>query len=450
MIPELRPYQARSLDDLRQLLRQGARRVLFEASVGFGKSLVIETVAHGYAGAGHPVLVLSNRTAVVDQLRARAAGSELITASTVQGIVRRLDRIPEPRLIVVDEIHMGGAAAQYAAVYAAFPDAILIGFTGTPTSELYDLLPAVVTGESAAALTEAGWLSPLVYRVPERLDLSRIRVVNGDYDHEQLREELERRAICGSAIRSYADYCVGEPTLAFTINVKHAMAVQEEFAAAGFPSEVLIGADKRDEVARKVASLKAGGLLISVDKVSAGFDLPDLRHLLSLRPSRSAQLWVQQLGRVARAAHGKACGMVHDHTGGNTMLLGTLTENRDWRTGDGVSPERQTDDGERLSVRRCDECYRVFEAGPACCPSCGADLGQDLRISKREAIELRERTAAEVEGERRRLGLVKRDRVRAATTYADLCALEKELGHSPGWAGIQWKLRQKGYWRRAS
>jgi len=210
------------------------------------------------------------------------------------------------------------------------------------------------------------------------------------------------------------------------------MAVQEEFAAAGFPSEVLIGADKRDEVARKVAALRAGGLVVSVDKVSAGFDLPDLRHLISMRPTKSAQLWIQQCGRAARTAPGKTHGMVHDHTGGNTMLLGTLTEARDWKTGDRFSAERQTEDGERLSVRRCECCYRVLEAGPTSCPSCGADLGKDLRISKREAIELRERTAAEVEEERRRLGLVKKGRVRSAETYADLVDLERELGHAKG------------------
>lgn len=440
MTPHLRPYQHRSLDDLRQLLRGGARRILFEASVGFGKSVIIERVAHGYAGAGTNVLVLSNRTAVVDQLRARAAGNDRIIASTVQGIVRRLDRIPAPKLIMVDEAHMGGAAAQYRQVYGAFPDAILIGFTGTPTPELYDLLPAVVTGESAAALTEAGWLAPLRYHVPQRLDLSRVPLIGGDYDQEALREELERRAICGDAIQSYVDHCAGRPALLFAINVKHALAIPEEFGAAGIASEVLTGVDKVDEVSRKLAWLRAGGLVIAIDKVSAGFDLPDLAAILSLRPTRSAQLWVQQLGRVARAAPGKTAGLVFDHAD-NTLRLGTLTEQRDWRTADRVSDERQTEDGERLSIRRCPSCLFVFEAGPTCCPACGADCGKDLRISKKEAIELRERTVAEIEEERRRLGLAKLAEQGQKKTMAELITLAKERGYENprGWA---WKVYQ--------
>lgn len=445
MTQPLRPYQDRALDELRCLVRADERRILFEASVGFGKSIIIERVAHGYAGAGHPVLVLSNRTAVVDQLRARAAGNHLITASTVQGIVRRLDRIPAPRAILVDEIHMGGAAAQYRQVYNACPDAILIGFTGTPTPDLYELLPAVVTGESAAALTEAGWLAPLRYRVPQRLDLSRIPLVGGDYDQDQLREELERRAICGDAIQSYRDLCAGRPALLFAINVKHAQSIAEEFRAAGIASEVLTGTDKADEVARKLSWLRAGGLVIAVDKVSAGFDLPDLAAILSLRPTKSAQLWVQQLGRVARAAPGKAAGLVLDHAD-NTLRLGTLTEERDWRAADRVSPERQTDDGERLSVRRCPSCLFVFEAGPTACPACGADCGKDLRISKKEAIELRERAAAEIEEERRRLGLARRKEQGQQQTLTDLIALGTERGYKNprGWAWSVYSKRPPG------
>lgn len=438
----LRPYQDRALDDLRRLLRGGARHILFEASVGFGKSVIIERVAHGYAGAGHNVLVLSNRTAVVDQLRARAAGNDRIIASTVQGVVRRLDRIPAPKLILVEEVHMGGAAGQYRSVYDAHPDAIVIGYTGTPTPELYNLLPAVVTGESAAALTRDGWLAPLRYRVPQRLDLSRIPLIGGDYDQEALREELERRAICGDAIRSYLDHCAGRPALLFAINVKHACNIAEKFAGAGIAAEVLTGADKADEVTRKLAWLRAGGLVIAVDKVSAGFDLPDLAAILSLRPTKSAQLWVQQLGRVARAAPGKTAGLVLDHAD-NTLRLGTLTEERDWRTADRISAERQTDDGERLSIRRCPACLFVFETGPAACPACGANCGKDLRISKQESIELRERAAEDIERQRREMGLAKKREQADAQTLEDLIALGRARGYKNprGWA---WTVYSKG------
>lgn len=445
MTHQTRDYQERDKGELRRLLRQGAQRILFEASVGYGKSVIIEQVAHGYAGAGHGVLVLSNRTAVVDQLRARAAGNSLITACTVQGIVRRLDRIPEPRLVMVDEAHMGGAAGQYRQVYDRFPDAIVIGYTGTPTPELYDLLPAVVTGEGAAALTEAGWLAPVRYHVPQRLDLSRISLIGDDYDQEQLREELERRAICGDAIQSYADHCAGRPALLFAINVRHARSIAEEFAAAGIASEVLTGTDKANEVTRKLAWLRAGGLVIAVDKVSAGFDLPDLAAILSLRPTKSAQLWVQQLGRVARAAPDKAAGLVLDHAD-NTLRLGTLTEPRDWRTADRVSVERQTEDEERLSIRRCPACLFTFEAGPTMCPACGSDCGKDLRISRKEAIELRERAAEDIEDERRRLGLARRQEQARTQSLGELIALGRERGYRDprGWAWNVYSKRSPG------
>lgn len=83
---KFRGYQEEDYTDLTARIENGARRLLFEGSVGYGKSLIIERLVHEYADQGEPVLVLSNRRAVVDQLRKRAAGKSLITTSTVQGI----------------------------------------------------------------------------------------------------------------------------------------------------------------------------------------------------------------------------------------------------------------------------------------------------------------------------------------------------------------------------
>lgn len=54
----LRDCQKTDIDTLRETLRRGAKRMLFEASVGYGKSVVIETIAHAYVAAGHDVLAL--------------------------------------------------------------------------------------------------------------------------------------------------------------------------------------------------------------------------------------------------------------------------------------------------------------------------------------------------------------------------------------------------------
>jgi superfamily II DNA or RNA helicase len=444
---KFRGYQEEDYEDLTSRIEDGACRLLFEGSVGYGKSLIIERLAHEYADHGEPVLVLSNRRAVVDQLRKRAAGKSRITTSTVQGIVRRIDRITAPALILIDEAHMGGAAAQYRRVLDAFPDAVVVGFTGTPTPDLFDILPEHVPGRTPAWLTERGFLAPLRYVCPSRPELNAVRIRKGEYDPAQLLDAMNAKDICGDAIQSYRRWCAGRPTLLFAIHVKHAEAVADEFRAAGIACEVLTGKDSADETERKIAWIRDGGLLIAVDKVSAGFDMPDLHAIISLRPTKSPQLWVQQMGRVARVKADGGPGLVIDHSG-NAMRLGTLTMSRDWREKDpDADPDRQTEDGESLDVRQCSECMFIWDTGGHECPACGHDNGRDQRISKREKIRLDEIEAAEIERAHRAAkeaeARQRKSEEAQCETLEDWIKLAKVRGYKTAWAYKRHGIRQK-------
>lgn len=397
----LRDYQAEDLGALREAMRGGARRILFEASVGYGKSVIIETLADAYSKAGKMVWVFSNRSAVVNQLNKRAGHMPGVQVITVQAADRRRDDLANSPadLVLVDEAHMGGSAAQYGRVMDCALGARVVAFTGTPRPETFETFPAHVQGRGARWLTAEGYLSPLRYLCPNPIDLRRVAVKRGEYDEAQVMELLQERRIYADALETFRTHGLGVPTLGFCVNVKHAEATAEEFRKAGHRCDVLTGKDRPESVVEKIARLADGGLLFSVDKVSAGFDLPDLRVLLSLRPTKSEQLWVQQLGRVARAADGKPYGMVLDHVG-NTLRLGTLTEERDWQNLETTQAQRLTEDGESLSVRTCDECLAAFEAGPTCCPFCDASLAKDARIPRAESVRLREIELAAFEAER--------------------------------------------------
>lgn len=401
-------------------MQDGARRVLFEASVGYGKSVILTHLATAYSEAAMRVWVFSNRSAVVDQLAKRAAHLPGVQVMTVQAADRRRDALAlEPaHLVLVDEVHMGGSAAQYARVIGCAPSARVVAFTGTPRPATFDTFPCHVKGRGARWLTDKGFLSPLRYVCPDPLDLSRIATRRGEYDESQVIELLQERRLYASALETYRAHGLGVPTLGFCVNVKHATDTAEEFRKAGHRCEVLTGKDRPEDVARKIAALADGGLCFSVDKVSAGFDLPDLRVLLSLRPTKSEQLWVQQLGRVARAADGKSYGLVLDHVG-NTLRLGTLTEERDWHASDEAKAQRTTESGELLSVRQCGECMAAFEAGPSCCPFCGASLAKDTRILRSESVRLREMEEAEIAAQRQ---AAKEERKRMGQTIPQLRA----------------------------
>ncbi|WP_296643032.1 DEAD/DEAH box helicase [Roseinatronobacter sp.] len=394
----LRGYQEEDVSKLRAAVKSGAKSILFEASVGYGKSVVIELLANAYSKAGKRVLVLSNRSAVVEQLAKRASHLNNTTVTTVQAADRKRDLLTQnpADLVLVDEAHMGGGAAQYARVLECSPDALKIGFTGTPKPEVFDRFPAHVKGRDAKWLTKNGYLSPLKYVCPNPIDLSKVKIRQGEYDPADVVEALEKSKIYGRAIDAYKEFANGKPCLGFCVNVKHAETTAEEFRSSGVSCEVLTGKDKKADIERKIDFLKSGGLLLSVDKVSAGFDLPELPVILVLRPTKSAQLWIQILGRVARWFDGKTHGLVLDLVG-NAMRLGTLTQERDWKSLETKQETTKTEDGQDLSIRTCDECMFVFEAGPSHCPECGSQLSKDRRISKAESVRLREIEAAEIE-----------------------------------------------------
>lgn len=403
----LRDYQAEDMAKVSEALKQGAQRVLFEASVGYGKSVLIETMAEAYSRTGRRVWVLSNRSSVINQLRKRAAHLPGVEVMTVQAADRRLAELAAnpAALVLVDEVHMGGSAAQYGRVMACAPLARVVAFTGTPSPQNFETFPCHVEGRSSRWLTERGFLVPLRYFAPNPIDMKGVKVgSNGEFDERQVMAVLEEGKIFGNSIEAYRAYGLDVPTLGFCVNVKHAVDTAERFRNAGHKCEVITGTDGERAMAYKIAALSDGGLAVSVDKVSAGFDLPHLGVIQSMRPTASKRTWKQQLGRVARTAPGKEFGLVIDQVG-NALLHGTLTQHTNWRAGGGkrtwASDDTHTEDGESLSVRQCPACVAVFEAGPSKCPMCGAELARDTRISRAESVRLEELAAEEIERQQR-------------------------------------------------
>ena len=121
---QLRPYQLEGAQRIREAFRAGKRAPLYVAPTGSGKTALFSHIAHGAAAKGNRVLVLSHRIELVDQIsdaltRANTehgfiaadyprALKQCMVAS-VPTLLRRLDKVPEPQLIIVDECIDGNA-----------------------------------------------------------------------------------------------------------------------------------------------------------------------------------------------------------------------------------------------------------------------------------------------------------------------------------------------------
>jgi superfamily II DNA or RNA helicase len=337
----------------------------------------------------------------------------------------------QPSLIIIDEAHHA-TAGQWARILDHWPDAYRLGVTATPCRldgcGLRSVFDAMVLGPSVADLINGGYLSAArIYAPPVVADLSGIRTRAGDYANDQAAAVMDRPTVTGDAIAHYQRLAAGQQAIAFCCNVAHAVSVCDAFKTAGIAAELLLGGtDNRDQVVADFAAHRTR-VLVTVDVVSEGFDVPAASCAILLRPTQSLGLYLQQVGRVLRPAPGKAHAMILDHVG-NVLRHGFPDDARDWSLDDRMRRTRGTP---APSVRTCPECFAAFKPQPIC-PVCGAECATQARTLRQVGGELQElkRTAKVIELARH----ARRTEVGRARTLADLLMVAKNRGYSPGWA----------------
>ncbi len=98
--------------------------------------------------------------------------------------------------------------------------------------------------------------------------------------------------------------------LIFVSRIEEAKRLSVLFNQKGWKTDVLSGEDKEEERERKIDSLESDDnnsldYLISVDVLNEGVDIPSVNQIIMLRPTQSAIVFVQQLGRGLRKAENK-------------------------------------------------------------------------------------------------------------------------------------------------
>src|SRR6188472_456739 len=105
--------------------------------------------------------------------------------------------------------------------------------------------------------------------------------------------------------------------LGFCVSIAHAEFMARRFTEAGLPS-LAVSADTDSDTRRDaLASLRTGRVraLFAVDLFNEGVDIPEVDTLLFLRPTESALVFLQQLGRGLRRHARKDCVTVLDFIG---------------------------------------------------------------------------------------------------------------------------------------
>ncbi len=340
---EVRPYphQAQILEAL------GAERVVHDrhrnlvvAATGTGKTVV---AALDYAELARTLprarlLFVAHRKEILEQSRrtyravlADGAFGETYVAGErpqrwnhvfagVQSLAAYgIENIPADHfdVVVIDEFHHAEAAT-YQRLLAHLRPVELLGLTATPERADGADVRDRFGGRSAFELRlwdalSADLLVPFHYfGIADDVDLRDVEWRAGRYDEAALDGLYTGNdAHAAKIIRETRDKVTDVTAmraLGFCVSVAHAEYMAAVFTRAGIPSLAVSGRTRqadRDEALRR---LRDGELnaLFAVDVFNEGLDVPQVDTVLMLRPTQSATVFLQQLGRGLRRAPGKA------------------------------------------------------------------------------------------------------------------------------------------------
>lgn len=415
----LRDYQTKAVEDIRESYRTRHRAPLLVAPTGSGKTVIFSYIASNARGR---VMILVHRQELIDQVSTTLGEFNVphsfiapgypanpyakVQVASVFSLLRRLSR-PAPDLIVIDEAHHAIPNSSWGKVFDAYRSARLLGVTATPIrlsgEGLSPPFDDLILGPTVAELTDGGSLAPARVFAPPLIETAGIHTRMGDFSRSELESAVDKPKITGDAVEHYKRLADGKRAVVFCVSVQHATHVAQEFRNAGYRAVSLDGGLDRSTRRDVVRDYQSGniGVLTSCDLISEGFDCPGIEVGVSLRPTQSLGLWLQQVGRCLRP--GKPEAIIIDHAG-NSVRHGLPNEVRDWSL-QGIRRGKQNRAHAETapSIRVCPNCFSAQESGRKTCIHCAHTFpiqARKVSHSKGELIELTPEQAAKAHAAR--------------------------------------------------
>lgn len=419
MTIQLRPDQSKLQAETFQAWQDGHRCVMDVLATGGGKSVIVSDTARIFDDAKDDVLVMAHRQELVGQMsihlgrqgirhrilapqgvvrsitaehRREFAGNCYVNPSAraaVGGvdtiISKRVELEPvlkRARLAVTDEGHHVLRENKWGRAVELMPNAFHLLMTASPSRADGKGLGAhadgVVThmnlGPDMRWLIDHGALCDYEIICPTT-DFNRDNLVigaSGDVTQASMKAESERSRIVGDVVEQYTINAWGKRTVVFVTDVDTANKVAEKFNVWGIPAAAISAKTSDDVRAEQIRRLRDGRLwvLVNVDLLGEGFDLPAIECVIMARPTQSLAVYLQQFGRALRVLAGKLYGLVIDLVS-NVKAHSLPDIPRRWTLDRRSS--RAKSDPELVPTKICKACTKPYLAIHSACPHCGAE-----------------------------------------------------------------------------
>lgn len=408
-----RPDQWEFIGKIYEAWNQGAQNVVARADTGFGKTVCLAQIteqnnapacimAHrqelvgqislmlGRYGLRHNIIAAENTRREIAKAHVAEFGTCFYTPSAqvavagVDTLVRaEVDASWASRvsLCVPDEGHHVVTGNKWHKAMQLFPNARGLLPTATPHRadgkglgrHADGVADAMIEAPPMRWLIEQGFLTD--YRVVcVESDLSMVGqevAASGDWSPAKLKSAAQKSQIVGDLVSNYLRFARGLLNIAFTTDTETAAKTTAAYRAAGIRAECLTGKTKdaiRRHILRQFAARQID-VIVAVDIISEGFDLPAIECVQFGRPTESLGLYMQQFGRALRPMPGKEKALIIDHVG-NVVRHLPPDRPRVWSL-DRREKKRSATADDAIPLRVCVQCFEPYEAINRLCPNCG-------------------------------------------------------------------------------
>lgn len=225
--------------------------------------------------------------------------------------------------IIIDETHRSGADS-YLQLIDYFEPKFLLGMTATPErtdgNDIFQLFDHNIAYEIRLnrAMEEEMLSSFHYYGVTDLLIDDKEIDNKSDFNLLISSERVNR--VIEQAIFYGSDNGITRG-LVFCSRKKEAIELSNLFNLNGFKTVALTGDCSEEERAKAIEKLESDNLnekldyIFTVDIFNEGIDIPKINQIIMLRPTESAIIFIQQLGRGLRKVEGKSYVTVIDFIG---------------------------------------------------------------------------------------------------------------------------------------
>jgi len=311
----------------------------------------------------------------------------------IASVVNSVNQFGHRDIVIVDECHLISPKSNTMYQQAILklktinPRLKVIGLTATPyrlgqgmltddglfTDICYDLTN--IRGFNK--MIEEGYLCKLIPKPTQtELDISGVKIgSNGDYQQDQLQNAVDKKDVTYKALVELLSYKEGRKScIIFASGVEHAEHICEMMNDVfHVPTTVIhskLKSDERDERLEDFKNYKYW-CIVNNNILTVGVDIPQLDICGMLRPTTSAALWVQALGRLTRIHPDKQNALILDFAG-NTLRLGPIN--------DPVIPRKKGQRTGTAPIKVCPQCDVLVHASLRICDNCGYEFPKYTKL----------------------------------------------------------------------